>query len=46
MEDFVWVFQRPDSLKVAQIPAAPNPNKEEKIWWQLMLSLLQIYTAL
>ena len=46
MEDFVWVFQRPDSLDVAQIPAAPNYKKDEKLWWSFMLSLLQIYTAL
>ena len=44
--DFVWVFKRPDSDKVAQIPAAPDTEAEEALWWSVMLLLLQIYGAL
>ena len=44
-EDFVWVFKRPDSDKVAQIPAAPDVEREDALWWSVMLLLLQIYGA-
>ena len=46
MEDFVWVFKRPDSDNVAQIPEAPAQVKSEKLWWSIMMLLLQIYARI
>ena len=46
MDDFVWVFKRPDSDRVAQIPAAPTQQESEKLWWSMMMLLLQIYTSM
>ena len=44
MEDYVWVFKRPDCHTTSQIPC-PAP-REEKLWWSLMVILLQIYDTL
>ena len=44
MEDYVWVFTRPDLFKTSQIPS-PEP-REEKLWWNLMVVLLQIYGSI
>ena len=41
MEDYVWVFSRPDLFTTSQIPS-PEP-REEKLWWTLMVVLLQLY---
>ena len=43
--EFVWVFARPDSETVAMIPAASEGDKPEKLWWTVMMLLLQIYAG-
>ena len=44
--NYVWVFKRPDSLETAQLPAPPPEIANEKMWWSVIVVLLQFYRAI
>ena len=45
--EYVWVFKRPDKIETVQLP---TPKVEvvlgEKMWWTVMVVLLQLFRAI
>ena len=46
--EYVWVFKRPDRIETVQLPT-PRVGETalgEKMWWTVMVVLLQLFRAI
>ena len=45
--EYVWVFKRPDEIETVQLPTPKNDAvMSEKVWWTVMVVLLQLFRAM